>query len=90
MKLLCVQSTGGSTGEDEDETQTAETRRNTQHNEQLLEREPAEVNTKEHCLGAVFRCDNWCFKGDRRYECFKNKRQNLSSYSYYPYLVETV
>lgn len=53
-KLLCVQSTGGSTGEDEDETQTAETRRNTQHNEQLLEREPAEVNTKEHCLGVVF------------------------------------
>lgn len=52
---MCVQSTGGSTGEDEDETQTAETRRNTQHNEQLLEREPAEVNTKEHCLGAVFR-----------------------------------
>jgi hypothetical protein len=51
-KLLCVQSTGGSTGEDEDETQTAETRRNTQHNEQVLEREPAEVNTKEHCLGA--------------------------------------
>ncbi|KAJ4427667.1 hypothetical protein ANN_25315 [Periplaneta americana] len=35
-------STGGSTGEDEDETQTAETRRNTQHNEQLLDREPAE------------------------------------------------
>jgi hypothetical protein len=52
---LCVQSTGGSTGEDEDETQTAETRRNTQHNEQLLEREPAEVNTKEHCLGTIFR-----------------------------------
>lgn len=52
---MCVQSTGGSTGEDEDETQTAETRRNTQHNEHLLEREPAEVNTKEHCLGAVFR-----------------------------------
>jgi len=52
---LCVQSTGGSTGEDEDETQTAETRRNTQHNEQLLEREPAEVNTREHCLDAVFR-----------------------------------
>lgn len=51
---MCVQSTGGSTGEDEDETQTAETRRNTQHNEQLLEREPAEVNTKEYCLGAVF------------------------------------
>lgn len=53
--MLCVQSTGGSTGEDEDETQTAETRRNTQHNEQLLEREPAEVNTKENCLDAVFR-----------------------------------
>lgn len=40
---VCVQSTGGSTGEDEDETQTAETRRNTQHNEQLLDREPGEV-----------------------------------------------
>jgi len=51
-KLLCVQSTGGSTGEDEDETQTAETRRNTQHNEQLLDREPAEVNMKKQSL--------WC------------------------------
>jgi len=86
---LCVQSTGGSTGEDEDETQTAETRRNTQHNEQVLEREPAEVNTKEHCLGAVFR--NVMIgvskeMGDR-YECFKTEWQRFSSYSYYPYLV---
>lgn len=42
VHLPSTESTGGSTGEDEDETQTAETRRNTQHNEQLLEREPAE------------------------------------------------
>jgi hypothetical protein len=42
VHLPSTESTGGSTGEDEDETQTAETRRNTQHNEQVLEREPAE------------------------------------------------
>ncbi|XP_069702300.1 PRKC apoptosis WT1 regulator protein-like isoform X5 [Periplaneta americana] len=42
VHLPSTESTGGSTGEDEDETQTAETRRNTQHNEQLLDREPAE------------------------------------------------
>lgn len=42
VHLPSTESTGGSTGEDEDETQTAETRRNTQHNEQMLEREPAE------------------------------------------------
>jgi hypothetical protein len=69
-KLLCVQSTGGSTGEDEDDTQTAETRRNTQHNEQLLDREPAEVNTKEQSLCAdhqFYSCGDWCFnvKGNR-------------------------
>ncbi|PSN56583.1 hypothetical protein C0J52_01551 [Blattella germanica] len=38
VHLPSTESTGGSTGEDEDEAQTAETRRNTQHNEQLLDR----------------------------------------------------
>ncbi|KAJ9582063.1 hypothetical protein L9F63_003646 [Diploptera punctata] len=42
VHLPSTESTGGSTGEDEDEAQTAETRRNTQHNEQLLDRETAE------------------------------------------------
>ncbi|XP_066999179.1 PRKC apoptosis WT1 regulator protein isoform X2 [Anabrus simplex] len=43
VHLPSTESTGGSTGEDEDEAQcmTAETRRNTQHNE-LLDREPVE------------------------------------------------
>ncbi|GLG99794.1 PRKC apoptosis WT1 regulator protein [Gryllus bimaculatus] len=43
VHLPSTESTGGSTGEDEDEVQsmTAETRRNTQHNE-LLDREPVE------------------------------------------------
>ncbi|KAK7792332.1 hypothetical protein R5R35_013821 [Gryllus longicercus] len=43
VHLPSTESTGGSTGEDEDEVQsmTAETRRNTQHNE-LIDREPVE------------------------------------------------
>lgn len=43
VHLPSTESTGGSTGEDEDEAQsmTAETRRNTQHNE-LIDREPVE------------------------------------------------
>nr|CAD7438175.1 unnamed protein product [Timema bartmani] len=44
VHLPSTESTGGSTGEDEDETQnmTAETRRNTQHNEHMDRADPTE------------------------------------------------
>nr|CAD7193715.1 unnamed protein product [Timema douglasi] len=45
VHLPSTESTGGSTGEDEDETQnmTAETRRNTQHNEHMDRADPTEL-----------------------------------------------